>query len=155
METWADFAPLWGFLLAQKGRAESFTYTLPVSIAPARGTWSGTPVIDGGSQTGDSIDLDGFTLSDTGVAKAGDLIRFANHAKVYIVTADADADGAGAATVAIQPALMASPGDGSAVTVHKAAAGIGLQVALALDDLELALPHCVRYGLDVSLIEVP
>ncbi len=152
--SWDSFAPLWAFLLAQKGRAESFTYTLPVAIMPARGTWSGTPLVNGASQTGESIDLDGFTPSDTGVAKAGDLIWFGSGKKVYTVTADADANISGEAAVSIQPALVVSPGDGDAVSVHKSTGGIDFTMSLSAEDLSLPLQHCIRYGIQVELAEV-
>lgn len=152
--SWETFAPLWAFLMAQKGRGETFTFTLSTSIMPARGTWSGTPLVNGASQVGESIDLDGFTPSDTGVAKAGDLIRFGTGKKVYTVTADADADISGEAAVSIQPALTESPGDGDAVSIHKSTGGIDFSMSLSADDLALALPHCVKYGIKIDLVEV-
>lgn len=151
---WDTFAPLWAFMMAQKGRAESFTFTLPTSIMPARGSWSGTPLVNGASQTGDSIDLDGFTASQTGVAKAGDLVRFGTGKKVYTVTADANSNVSGEATVSIQPPLLESPGDGDAVSVHKSAGGIDFSVALGSDELQIDLNHCVKYGIQVDLVEV-
>lgn len=152
-QTWAVWAPLWAFLMAQGGRFDSFSYVLPVGIMPAGGTWSGTPLVNGASQTGSTINLDGFTLSDPDVALAGDLIRFGTQKKVYTVTADASADGAGAATVSIWPPLIASPGDGDAVEIHKSSGGITFTMSLQDDDLELSLDHCVQYGATVSMFE--
>ena len=42
----------------------------------------------------------------TAVLKAGDLIKFNGHSKVYMVQSDIDSDGSGAATVSIEPSLL-------------------------------------------------
>ena len=60
---------------------------------------------------------DGWTTANTGVIfKAGDFLKFANHDKVYTVTADAISDGSGDETISIEPALVTSPANDSAIT---------------------------------------
>ena len=74
----------------------------------------------GAHTSGDaSIVLDGFTANQTGALKAGDLIKFANHSKVYMVQSDIDSDGGGALAVLISPNLVASLTGNEAVTVNK------------------------------------
>jgi len=46
----------------------------------------------------------------------GDYIKFANHDKVYTVTADAPSDTSGESTISFEPALITSPLDNSAIT---------------------------------------
>jgi hypothetical protein len=143
------FAVFQAFLLSQRGQADTFTTVLPGHTTP-QGNWAGTPLVNGASQTGRSIVMDGFTASQTGVAKAGDLLKFAGHTKVYMVTADANSNGSGQATLAIEPALIASPADNEAVTTTN----VPFTVALASDNLDTSITPGVFYTLDIDLVEV-
>ena len=111
--TRAEFAPIYAFVMAQRGRYESFTLIPPVLNA-GLGSPAGTPLVNGASQTGRSIVTDGWNASIT-IFKAGDYLKFANHDKVYTVTADATSNGSGASTITIEPALVTSPADDSAI----------------------------------------
>jgi hypothetical protein len=112
--TRAQFAPIHAFVMAQRGRYESFTLTPPV-ISTGLGSPAGTPLVNGADQTGRSVVTDGWNNAIT-IFKADDYIKFANHDKVYTVTADATSSGAGAATISIEPALITSPANDSAIT---------------------------------------
>lgn len=144
--TRAQWAPLFGFAMAQRGQYESFQLVLPVFAVP-QGTWAGTPAVAGAGQSGRSVALDGFTAGAT--VKAGDLCQFAGHAKVYMATADATADGAGALTLAIEPALMATPADDAAVT----SSDVAFTVAFATDLREAAMVPGKLLALSVELVE--
>lgn len=147
--TRAAFAPYQGFLLSQRGQADTFTISLPGHTVPL-GTWAGTPLVNGAGQTGRAIIMDGFTPSQTGVAKAGDLIKFAGHSKVYMVTADANSNGSGQAILAIEPALIASPADNEAIVTSN----VPFTVALASDSLDTNISPGVFYSLEIDLVEV-
>ena len=112
--TRAQFAPIHAFVMAQRGRYESFTLTPPV-LSTGQGSPAGTPLVNGADQTGRSVVTDGWNNAIT-IFKADDYIKFANHDKVYTVTADVTSSGAGAATISIEPALITSPANDSAVT---------------------------------------
>lgn len=140
-------APLFGFLAAQRGQYETFSVAVPGYEAP-RGTWAGTPLVKGGSQTGRSVACDGFSVGAT--VKAGDLVQFAADAKVYMVTADATANGAGEITLAIEPALMASPADNAVIT----SSNVAMTCALAADTLEWSVGPGKFHAFSVSLVEV-
>ena len=112
--TRAQFAPIYAFVMKQRGRYESFTLIPPVLNA-GLGSPAGTPLVNGASQTGRSVVTDGWNAS-INVFKAGDYLKFANHDKVYTVTADATSDGSGNATISIEPALVTSPANDSAIT---------------------------------------
>jgi len=71
----------------------------------------GTPLVDGGSQTGTSLVVDGLTSAP----QAGDVFQIAGVDLVYTVTADATV-ASGSATLAIDPALDSSPADDAALT---------------------------------------
>ena len=110
---------IFAFLQKQKGSIGDFTIVAPLDNLGAGKAETDIQVV-GAHTSGDaSIVLDGFTASQTGALKAGDIIKFANHSKVYMVQSDIDSDGTGALTVLISPNLVASLADNEAVTVNK------------------------------------
>ena len=85
--------------------------------------YNGPPKVKGASQTGRSVTTEGWNYY-TGSAPynvkafiAGDYVKFANHDKVYTVTADVEPNTSGEATVPIEPALITSPADQSVLTL--------------------------------------
>ena len=100
-----------------KGRFGTFLFPLPTSISQARGSWGGTPQVDGNGQTGDSLDIKNLPTSVTGVIKNGDYINLGSgdSTRLYRIQDDADSDGSGKATVNIWPSLRSSPTDGDSV----------------------------------------
>ena len=110
---------VFAFLQKQKGSFEDFTIVAPLDNLGAGKAETDIQVV-GAHTSGDaSIVLDGFSASQTGALKAGDIIKFSNHSKVYMVQSDIDSDGTGALTVLISPNLVASLADNEAVTVNK------------------------------------
>jgi len=71
----------------------------------------GTVLVNGASQTGTSLVVDGLT----GAPQAGDVFKIAGVDLVYTLTADASVS-SGGATLAINPALASSPADNAAIT---------------------------------------
>lgn len=114
-------------------------------LTHTNGINSGTPLVNGASQTGSTIVTDGWTASQTGILKAGDLITFAGvyavnpvppnitigtgaaNLQTFRVTADANSDSGGNVSIAISPAISltgvnnrvgsASPANNAAITV--------------------------------------
>ena len=110
---------VFAFLQKQKGSFGDFTIVAPLDNLGAGKAETDIQVV-GAQSAGDSqIELDGFASSQSGALKAGDLIKFANHSKVYMVQSDIESDGSGALTVLISPNLVASLADNEAVTVNK------------------------------------
>ena len=109
-----QFAPIHAFVMKQRGQYETFTLVLPV-LSTGLGSPAGTPLVKDASQTGRSVTTDGWT-NDIQIFKAGDFVKFANHDKVYTVTSDVESDSSGESTIDIEPALITSPADNSAVT---------------------------------------
>lgn len=141
--------PLYGFLLAQRGQADPFTVVLAAHTA-ALGTWSGAPVVNGAGQSGRTINMRGFAVSQAGVAKTGDLIKFNGHSKVYMVTADANSDAGGLAAVTIEPQPIAAIADGEAVI----SSNVPFTVARVADNMDLLIRPGVFYTLEIDLEEV-
>jgi len=60
-------------------------------------------LVNGAAQTGNAINLDGFTASRANVFLAGDYIQINSY--LYMVSANVTADGSGEATVYVEPSL--------------------------------------------------
>lgn len=104
-------ARLWLSWLAKlDGQLNTFTMGDPLGCAP-QGEAGGTPRVNGGSQTGSSLIIDGATTSQTDWLKAGDYIQIFEDAdaRLYMVTDDVDTDGSGNATLNIWPPLFEPP----------------------------------------------
>ena len=98
------------FLTKLRGQANSFYGHDPLR-ATAQGALGGTPLVNGASQTGNSLVTDGWSASVTGVMKAGDYLAYANSSgrSLHMVVADANSDGSGNATFTIEPSIRVSP----------------------------------------------
>lgn len=104
--TGADRAELQAFLASLRGQANRAV--LPVFGHTNRGVGGGTPLVAGASQTGSSLNTDGWTAS-TVVLRAGDF--FSVNGELKMVTADCVSDASGNATIQFAPILRASPAD--------------------------------------------
>lgn len=115
----ADAEDWIGFLMALKGRTGSFLLGDPAGAVP-RGIATGTPLVDGGSQTGDQLNTKGWTTSQTGILLLGDYIQLGSGSSTYlhkVIEQDVNSDGSGDATLRLWPNLRASPSDNDAITV--------------------------------------
>jgi hypothetical protein len=134
------------------GKAIGFDFaTTTVMPNQTAGNFEGTPVVQGGGQTGTSIVTSGWTASQP-VLNVGDIITFANvyavHAQTkqnlgylrqFVVTASVTSASSGNTTIQIYPAITptgaqqnvtASPTSGAAIAMDAAEAtdtyGVGL-----------------------------
>jgi hypothetical protein len=122
----ADWRKLYAFLVAQEGIFSTFTINSTLFNTPG-GTVSGTPLANGLTAAGAmELATDGWSFSQT-VLKAGDVFKFANHAKVYMAISDAVSSGAGACNLSFRPALVADVADNTALVVSN----VPFTVALA------------------------
>lgn len=100
------------------GRNGTFTAVIP-EISTPKGVATGAPVVSGAHAIGaNSVSVSAFAVSVAGQLRAGDMVKFANHAKVYQVTADANSSATGTATLSIYPRLMKAVPAGTALTVR-------------------------------------
>lgn len=106
----SDFA----FIVQQDGQAEAFTI-VPPEISSTRGTASGTITINATYAAGQSV-VKGNGAS--GTLKKGDLIKFSNHDKVYMITADVDMDASSEDTFNIYPPLTTAVSSSTTVTYN-------------------------------------
>ena len=109
------YGELMAFIVKQRSQKENFTI-IPPEVEDARGNETGTVLVNGVHAVGDTtIAMDAFASDGAGRFKAGDLIKFASHNKVYMVVADVTSS-SNAATVTIEPPLITALADDSIVT---------------------------------------
>ena len=98
-----DSASIWlSFLLSLRGVRGTFKIG-DQDRKTIQGVATGTIRVNGASQVGNSIDLDGFANSTNNVFKAGDYIQINSY--LYMVIEDVNSNGSGEANVKIEPAL--------------------------------------------------
>ena len=115
LKTRSDFAPIQAFIIRQRSQKEDFTITFP-SYLNAQGSETGTVLVNGVHSAGDTtIDVDGHAGDTAGSFKAGDLIKFAGHSKVYMIVSDVTPS-SNASTLTIEPPLTNALANDEAVT---------------------------------------
>ena len=102
--TKASFVPIRGFLAKLRGQYNTFTI-IPPNLANPLGTQiADTTVATGQAIGATSVPISGATSGNT--FRAGDVLKFSNHDKVYMVTDDATASVGGTATINFVPPLL-------------------------------------------------
>jgi len=139
------------FLLSLNGQQGTFLLGDPLG-STVRGVGTGTPLVKGASQTGNSLITDGWTASQTGILKAGDYFQLGSgsSSKLYKVLADANSDGSGDATFDIWPSINTAVADNSALTISSAKGAF----RLASNEMGFDLQQAQQYGLAFSAIGV-
>lgn len=143
-ETWV------AFLLRLRGSYGTFTMGDPLAATP-RGSASstaGTPVVAGGSQTGDFLDIDGLPTGVSGYLLAGDYIQLGSgsSATLHKVLEDVDSDVSGAATLNLFPGVRTAPSDGATVTVSNCVGNFRLNDNAQSWDINNAAIYGISFG---------
>ena len=146
----ADAEQWVAFLVSLRGRFGTFTLGDPVGASP-RGSAGGTPLVNGASQVGGTLNIDGCTASQTGWIKAGDYIQLgsAGSATLHKVLADADSNGSGQVALDIWPYIRTAPSDNATVVVTNT---IG-RFRLANDEQNWSIRETALYGITFGGIE--
>ena len=140
--THAEAGEFLAFLISLQGSENRFNAWDPLhKLKGNRGTPTGTPLVDGASQTGTTLATDGWSAS-TLVLKKGDYFVVNNELKM--ITAD------GNLTINFEPALRASPSNNAALTISSCTA-----VMMLVDDNQTMWDQTSieNYGLTFSGIE--
>jgi len=115
-----DSAAIKAFLADLQGQYGTFLYGDPDFLAQgARGALGGTPLVKGGSQTGNTLLIDGATLSVTNWIRKGDYFQIGTGttARLHMIVEDANSNGSGEVTLTFQPALRYSPADNAPIVI--------------------------------------
>lgn len=141
------------FRLRLRGSFGTFLFGDPAAATPrgSAGITPGTPVVNGASQTGDSLVIDGCDPNATGYLKAGDYIQLGSGAssQLYKVLEDVDTNASGEATLNIYPALRSSPSDDATVIVSNAK-GV---FRLASNEMSWDVNEALIYGITLAATE--
>lgn len=146
----ADAEQIAAFLLKMNGVYGTFLLGDPLNTAP-RGVGTGTPLVKGGSQTGNSLATDGWTAGQTGILKAGDWLQIGtgSDTRLYKVLSDANSDGSGNATFDIWPSLRSSPADNATIYVNSTKG----QWRLSSNATEYNIDEAATYGFTFACVE--
>lgn len=85
-------------------------------------------------------------LNNTTVFKAGDVVRFASHTKVYMLTADVTTDGTGNASLSITPNLIEAT---TAAAVTFDAVPFRMTLANDIQEYKYATDGTIAYEIDI------
>jgi len=105
-----EYMPIMAFIMKQGGKFDSFS-VVPPSISTTRGTASGTTTVADIISSDFSTAATSSTVpitndgTSSGTLKTGDLIKFSNHDKVYMLTDDVNLDGSTIVGLPIFPTL--------------------------------------------------
>ena len=144
-------AAVWvSWLVSLRGQYGTFLMGDPL-CATAQGEAGGTPLVNGASQTGEDLIIDGCTLNQTDWLKAGDYIQLGSGASstLHQVTADVDTDGSGNATISLWPHVRTAPDDNAAITVSSP---VG-RWRLDSNQSEWSINEAAIYGISFSAME--
>ena len=113
----ANDAAVWRAFMAQL-RGQSGRFTLWNMARPIpRGIATGTPVVSGAGQTGNTLTTSGWTPSTAGILRVGDFIGVNGELKMLV--ADAASNGSGLATLTFEPPLRSSPANAAPIVTTR------------------------------------
>lgn len=138
------------FLLKMNGRFGTFLLGDTANTAP-RGVGTGTPLVNGGSQTGYQLVTDGWTPSTSGILKAGDWIQLGANTtcRLHKVLDDVNSDAGGNATINIFPDLRYSPANDAPIVVNSPKG----QWRLAANETNFSIDEASVYGITFACVE--
>lgn len=140
-------ASVWtAWFASMNGREQLFLLrlkALPGTVGGASS--SANPVVNGSSQTGAALIIDGAPVSETDYLKAGDFIQLgtSSTSRAHMVLEDVSTDGSGNATLNLWPEIITtnSPADGATVTVNNAKATFRLDSNITEYSIDPAGQH--------------
>ena len=140
-----NWKPIQAVATRLQGPLNSFDVQLPSISENSSGVTGITATSSVASAGASTVTLATNKNSQT-IMKAGDVIRFASHNKVYMLTADATTDGSGNVDVAITPSLVEATTSASA-TVDD----VPFRMTLANDiqEYKYATDGTIAYEIDV------
>ena len=140
------------FFLKLNGSYGTFLMGDPLG-STARGVATGTPLVNGASQTGGELITDGWTVSTTGIMKAGDYIQLGtgSSSRLHKVLDDVDSDASGNATLQLWPDLRESPADNATITVSSTKGVFRLTSPQAAFDIDRMGIYGVTFGVQEAL----
>ena len=112
--SYEDFLPIQAFVSRCQGSLNEFDLVMPEISTHNPHPNQLTYVSSDASAGATSVSITSDQINKNNLLKAGDVIRFPNHTKVYMVTETVTTDGSGNGTIQIQPGLITPVGNDSA-----------------------------------------
>lgn len=146
----ADAAAWIAWLISLRGQFGTFLMG-DHAAATAQGTPTGTPLVNGSSQTGATLNIDGCTTSVTNWLKSGDYIQLGSGstATLHQVLEDVDSDASGEATLTLWPHIRTAPLDNAIVVVSSP---VG-RWRLASNETNWSVNEASIYGISFTAME--
>lgn len=145
----ADWKPIQAVATRLQGPLNSFDITLPSISENQSGVTSIIATVDGTNAAGSSTVNIATNKNSTTIMKAGDVIRFPSHNKVYMLTADATTDGTGDVAVSITPNLIEAVNDDGSSTVTVDDVPFRMTLARDIQEYKYATDGTVSYEIDI------
>ena len=154
----SDFNAIYSFIIQQDGQVESFTIT-PPEISSTTGTMTGTMTVSSVSSSNPLMDVSagstavGIVEDSTasGTLKKGDLIKFSNHDKVYMVTEDFNLQNdSSVQPLQFHPPLTTSLSGGSTTVTYN---NVPFKVFFTTDELSYEVQNDGFYRYEISVRE--
>ena len=147
-------ADVWiAFLMSLGGQYGTFTMGDPVAAHPrgSADTAPGTPLVNGASQSGGTLAVDGLPPSETNYLRAGDYIQLGSGAtsQLYKVLEDVTSNASYQANISIWPDLRSSPIDDTTVVVQNA---VGV-FRLSSPETSFNIDTAKVYGISFAAVE--
>ena len=107
------------FLLELQGKKGTFLFGDPFNTTP-RGVGTGTPLIKGAAETGQDINTDGWTTSQTGILLKGDWIQVStgSASRLFQSLTDPNSDGSSNALLTLWPEIKIAFADDTPINVN-------------------------------------
>ena len=146
----ADAEQWIAWLVSLRGQYGTFNMGDPVGCA-LLGAGGGTPIVNGASQTGEALIIDGCTASVTGWLKAGDYVQLgaAGTATLHKVLADVNTNASGQTTLSLWPYIRSAPADNATVVISNT---VG-RWRLSTNETAWSVNEMAIYGITFSAME--
>ena len=139
---------IFAHIQSQAGPLNAFTISLPTYMGNSTAGFTGT--LTAVTETvNDPVITATASSNNTAVLKAGDLIKFSNHNKIYTVTNNVTSGAGGSCTINIFPALKQSITSGTITHI-----GVQPTVRYASDNAEFSLGADQFTSFTLEFIEV-
>lgn len=115
-----DVAREWkAFGLKLQGQYGYFLMGDPLGRVP-KGVATGTPLVNGINQNGNTLSTNGWTPNVQNILMAGDYIQLGSgvSSKLHMVTENVNSNSSGEANLPLEPALRSSPADNAPIVVN-------------------------------------
>lgn len=148
--TQAQQRQLFGFMEEMRGPLTTFDLQLPDYLADSTGAFTGTITVATNTAAGSTtVPITSAASNGVVVLKAGDLIRFSNHNKIYAVAADVTAV-AGNETLTLTQPLRSAVTTSHTIT-HK---DVSVSVRFASDNAEFFTDVSLYPSFVIEFVEV-